>query len=201
MAQLFLDIFRRRGLKAVKQRVRANPALLREQERSFQMMTPLMWAIHCKKPVTALWLLKNQGRHNLEITDDRGRTALHWASSHGLLVVVEKLVAAGADPVALDEWDETPLIRASSHGRTNTVAFLLQLPAVKASINAIDHPWGCTALSYASSHGHQSVVQFLLNVGADPTLPAGPNSPLDRAASRGHVAIAALLCQAMTKAE
>lgn len=44
--------------------------------------------------------------------DEKGNTALHWASAMGDLTVVKELIARGASVVALSKHFETPLMRA-----------------------------------------------------------------------------------------
>jgi ankyrin repeat protein len=194
----------RGDLEAVKQLVRADAAVLEGYNRwgddaEFRL-TPLMYAITVKKPAIALWLIQHRGQHNLETADASSYTALHHASESGPLNVVQALVAAGANTVALDEDGATPLISATVGRRTDIVAFLLRLPPVKASINTIDrYKW--TALSIASSHGDEATVQRLLDAGADPTIPAGTDSPFNQAVSRGHDAVALLLRRAINEAK
>jgi ankyrin repeat protein len=209
------------NLEAVQERVLADAAVL-EQRRIGDRWTPLMAAIALKKPAIALWLIQHRGQHSLETADGGGWTALHYASTHGPLAVVQALVAAGANPAALTARGSTPSIYASSTGAnpaalgglgwtplmcasargfTDIVVCLLQLPAVKASIDHIHQDSQCTALSYASRFGHQPTVQLLLDAGADPTIPAGPRSPLRQALDYNHHAIAALLSHTINEAD
>ena len=69
----------------------------------------------------------------------------------------------------------SPLMRASTTRHPGIVAYILQLPAARATINTVDL-YAYTALSYASSNGYQPSVQLLLDAGADPTIPAGEQS-------------------------
>jgi ankyrin repeat protein len=186
-------------LESVQQYVLADAGVMEQRESStssFSRKTPLMHAIYLNWTAIAHWLLTNRGEHDLETTDDHGATAQHWAARYGRLKAMRALVAAGANPAALTTGGTTPLMEASVHGRTDIVALLLQLPPVKASIDAIAEDYQ-TALSWASSHGRQTVVQLLLDAGADPTIPAGRFSPLRLAVTHDHHAIAALLRRAI----
>jgi hypothetical protein len=136
------------------------------------------------------------------------------ASEFGPQRVVEALVAERANPVALTRNGYTPLMKASGSGHTDIVAFLLRLPPVRASIDAITrcrYGYKFTALSLASSMGHQPVVQLLLDAGADPTIPAGSiipggsipagsMTPLYLARHNKHHAVVALLHKAINEA-
>lgn len=84
---------------------------------------------------------------------------------------------------------------------THTLAFLLQLPAAKGSIDAIyiTESSQTTALSLACAHGHQACAQLLLAAGADPTIPAGHYSPLNRAIAEEHQDFATLLRRAFAE--
>jgi ankyrin repeat protein len=196
---IFIDILHG-DPEEVQRRVLADPVVL--EERTFEGSTPLVYAIFWGKPAIALWLIQHRGQHNLETHSEDGGTALHYACAYGPLSVVQALVGAGANPAALDDDGETPLMWTADNDHPDIVAFLLQLPAAKAAINAIssdDYP--STALSLASLRGRLCIVQLLLDHGADPTIPAGPYSPLNRAINSGHTDIAALLRRAINDAD
>ena len=220
---IFNVIKKRRNNTMVKQYILLNPWVLDKRTYGVRM-TPLMYIISMKKPTLALWVIERRGQHDLNTQDNEGLAAMHYACQYGLLAVVQALVAAGADPAILGEGpcipsdDDmaqalvgdggdpraqsadgvTPLMYASANGHPDIVTYLLQLPAVKAGIDAmsLDNE---TALSLASLEGHTSTVQLLLGAGADPTIPAGDKSPLNLATRRGHVATAALLRRALAK--
>lgn len=111
---------------------------------------------------------------------------------------MQELGAAGADAAALTTWGGTPLFYASLNTRTDVIAFLIQVPAVQASVDTISQGSG-TALSCASCYGRQPIVQLLLDDGADPTLPPGPHAPIRIALSREHHDVAALLHHAIAE--
>lgn len=81
------------------------------------------------------------------------------------------------------------------------MAYLLKLPAARATIDAIDcfdfvfGDYGFTAISVAAGKGHSSIVQLLLDAGADPTAPDDFNysTPIERALNGGHSGIVTLL--------
>ena len=184
-------------LEEVQRRVRADAAVLDEREQLWGM-TPLMRAGWKCKPAIALWLIEHRGQHDLDSTDFYGATALHFACVKGQLSIVQALARAGANPAALLQCGATPLIWAVGCNRVDIVAFLLQQPAVKVTIDAVTDCFS-TALSIASGNGYLSIVQRLLDAGADPTIPAGPVSPLHRAMDHGYHDVAALLRTAMAE--
>jgi hypothetical protein len=185
------------NLAEVQQRVLADAAVL-EERGDWDRKTPLIYAVDHSQPAIALWLIRHRGQHDVDTTDIYGCTALHYSCIHGPLSIVQALVGAGANPAALNNGRWTPLMYAAPNYHRDIVAFLLRLPAVKASIDHINQHQR-TALSRASYWGYQSIVQRLLDAGADPTIPAGPNSPLTRAVSQGNYAIAALLRHAIAE--
>jgi ankyrin repeat protein len=80
--------------------------------------------------------------------------------------VVAHLLAAGADPNAVDFEGATPLMYAAEVG---TMELLRALLAAGADVNAQDAE-GRTALMYASDHCYTDSVRLLVETGADVTL-------------------------------
>jgi ankyrin repeat protein len=76
------------------------------------------------------------------------------------------LLAAGADPNAVDFEGATPLMYAAEVG---TMELLRALLAAGADVNAQDAE-GRTALMYASDHCYTDSVRLLVETGADVTL-------------------------------
>ena len=185
---IFRDIDRD-NLEAVKQRVLVDASVL--EEKGLGMMTPLMYAVESGKPTIAHWIIEHRGLHDVN-TFGAGMSALQYGCRHGPLSIVQALVTAGASPVSADTHQTTPLTRASWNHQRNIVVYLLQLPAVQPTIDRINSE-NHTALSYASFRGRTSIVQLLLDAGADPTIPAGQDSPLNRAHNNGNNDTAALL--------
>jgi ankyrin repeat protein len=95
--------------------------------------------------------------------------ALVWASKSNRLVVLERLVKAGAR-VNADPYRGTPLIWAAVCNRTETVAWLLDHGADinrKATFGGLTHGQGITALHMAAQYGHMPVVRLLVERGAE----------------------------------
>jgi ankyrin repeat protein len=70
--------------------------------------TPLIWAAACNRLETAEWLIEHGAKVNRKATfgglkHGQGITALHMASQHGHLAMVQLLVRRGADPKLKDD--------------------------------------------------------------------------------------------------
>jgi hypothetical protein len=72
--------------------------------------TPLVLACKTGNTAIALALLqKSVGNAHLNLGDDHGMTALHWACFFRDEVLIEALIAAGADPSCKNEKNQTAL--------------------------------------------------------------------------------------------
>ena len=100
-----------------------------------------------------------------EILDE----ALVWACKSNRLLVLERLVRAGARLNA-DPYRGTPLIWAAVCNHPETVAWLLDHGAninQKGTFGGLTHGQGVTALHMAAQYGHLPVVKLLIERGAD----------------------------------
>lgn len=85
--------------------------------------TPLLDALHYKRPDAVPWLLEHGAR--IDATDGDGRTALHYAAMRGIRpAIVECLLEHGAKPNAKDARGRTPLDFARAKSRTKLIPLL-----------------------------------------------------------------------------
>ena len=117
-------------------------------------------AIELKNVDVANFLI-NEGV-DIEMRDEMGLTALHYAARAGLRSVVELLVKKGADVNVVTLQKYTPLHFAASRGHYEIVKFLLEHGA-SVDIRAKRG----TPLVGAIENGHLEVVKLLLDSGAD----------------------------------
>jgi len=101
------------------------------------------------------------------IQNNRGYTALIWASEYGNTDIVKLLLDSGADPNIQRNNGHTPLSIAAEEGYTDIVRELLKAGA---DPNIKDYFDGRTALMFASDYGSLEIVKLLLNSGADPNI-------------------------------
>ena len=106
--------------------------------------------------------------------------------------VVGALLAAGADPNAIDHEGRTPLFHAAGAGHA---AIICDLIAVGAKVDLKDQQRE-TPLREAAQSGHADCVRALLGAGATPR-----PSDLTAAAMGGHVETALILLDALTAGE
>eukprot|EP00051_Salpingoeca_urceolata_P013792 m.174482 g.174482 ORF g.174482 m.174482 type:complete len:224 (+) comp17899_c0_seq6:1027-1698(+) len=85
---------------------------------------------------------------NPSASDNRGRTALHFASAKGDLAMVRLLLSRHANPNVVDANGNTPLHLAACTNHTEVITALLQAGT---NIHAKDGS-GRTPLEYAQSH-------------------------------------------------
>jgi uncharacterized protein len=121
----------------------------------------LIAAIKKKDAVRAAQLIKDGADANAR--DDKGKTALMWASDRGYLDVVASLIEKGADVNASSRDGGTALIEATYRGFESIVQLLLQKGAdVNAVNNRKDGP-----LRTAAMRGHTTIVKLLIEEGAE----------------------------------
>ncbi|CAH2043601.1 unnamed protein product, partial [Iphiclides podalirius] len=102
----------------------------------------------------------------VDITDEHGLTALHWAASYGQLNSCQDLVWSGADVNMRGPEGETALHLAAAGGHHEVVKFLLN----EGADADIQDDSGSTALMYAAAADFPYTCNELLIRGADLTL-------------------------------
>jgi ankyrin repeat protein len=119
-----------------------------------------------------------------------GSAALHWASYHDNLEIVELLLSAGANVDVTTDLGVTPLWLAAENGNTELVEKLL---AAGANANVALRS-GETVLMTATAAGNAEVISLLLAAGAEPnhTVVRGQTA-LMWAAGRGYGDVVASL--------
>jgi ankyrin repeat protein len=93
----------------------------------------------------------------VDLKDDRGRAALHYASGLGHLEVADLLIAHGADVNIQEHWGETPLHWAALEGHLDIVKLLLG----KSADASLADSKGETPGVWARHQGHHKVVSLL----------------------------------------
>ena len=142
----------RRGLQARLAKDRGEAPLARPEERDERIQEAVA-AVTSAGEGAAAW------------TTDDGEPLLAVAAGHGLIAIVESLLAVGTDPGAAAAHSlVTPLIRAAEGGHPAIVRLLLTRGA---DPNAQDAE-GRTALAAAAAHGDPALVRLLIDAGADP---------------------------------
>ncbi|XP_070590356.1 ankyrin repeat domain-containing protein 63 [Erythrolamprus reginae] len=137
--------------------------------RSDRGRSPLMYAVLLKDPAWRLAFARLLLEHHaaVNLTDDAGRSALSLACERGYLEVTKLLVQFGADPDTVDARGWSPLMYASSEGRTAVVEWLLRAfrRFGQLRLERADRA-GHTALQLAASAGHHQCVRALRSAGA-----------------------------------
>ncbi|KAJ8672921.1 hypothetical protein QAD02_004182 [Eretmocerus hayati] len=156
----------------------------------FDGCTPLLFVVASGRPIFKRLLfleiaqqLINAGA-NVNITDNQGKTILHWAAFLGETKLVRKLLLAGALVDLLDNNRDTPL-KLTCYGCYDEIGKELlfldvaqQLINAGANVNIVDK-YGTTILHRAAYLGKPKLVRKLLSAGAlvDP-LDNSSNTPL-----------------------
>lgn len=103
---------------------------------------------------------------DVNATDAKGRTLLHFASATGLEDAVCELLRCGADVNARQQRGNTPLTYATMNSHRAVVRLLL---AARANANLADDK-GLTPLMWAARRGSTTMVKLLLEGGAQTAL-------------------------------
>ena len=127
---------------------------------------------------------------DVNVKDEKGRTALMFASWYSHKEVVKQLLEKGADVDAEDIYGKTALMYASEKGHKEIVELLKSYEAIRdiaekllnacvigdlekvkqllekgADVNAREYEYGWTALMLAALNGHKEVVELLIEKG------------------------------------
>ncbi|MFT5823762.1 MAG: ankyrin repeat protein [Crocinitomix sp.] len=99
---------------------------------------------------------------NVNLTDNNGMTALHFAIKNGNKKMTNKLIAAGANVNTVNNAGDTPFILAASSNNSEVIA---KLVAANADLNVVNSD-GDTPLILAAKNGDWKTVKFLAQQGA-----------------------------------
>jgi ankyrin repeat protein len=122
---------------------------------------PLVDAVRARDSATARKLLRESREAVKQIAVD-GTTALHWAVYNDDADLVDRLVAAGADVNAANDYGATPLSQAAVVGNVRVIKRLLGAGADVESANAD----GQTALMVLARSSNVEAARLLLKRGA-----------------------------------
>jgi len=152
----------------------------------------LVEAAKTRNSAAALLLLQKRVDPNIGGPD--GTTALHWAVRYNDVMLVERLLEAGANAGAANRYGVTPIALACESG---SAAVVEQLLNAGVSPDATG-PFGETALHTCAHSGNVEVAKVLLARGAK--VDAGDNwrgqTPLMWAAAQGHADMVRVLAEA-----
>jgi len=125
--------------------------------------TALHWAVQANDLELADLLIR-AGAH-ATVANRAGATPLLLAAVNGNAAILERLIAAGADPNAvLTKSADTALMMASRTGKIDAVRVLLDRGA---QLNTKESWGGTTALMWAISERHADVTRLLIERGAE----------------------------------
>lgn len=124
-------------------------------------MTPLMWSAFMGTDKSAKALIAAGA--DLNIQNNEGDTALHYAVNWIHPEVCKLLINAGANVNIQNKQGETPLHCAAKKGFYDVVEIVL---SARPDLEARDKS-GFTPLHWAASYGYLDVIEQLLDAGAD----------------------------------
>jgi ankyrin repeat protein len=135
-------------------------------------------------------LLKTNAK--IESKDNNGQTPLLRAAEKGHEAVVKVLLEAKANVELKDNNGQTPLLRAAANRNEAVVKVLLE---AKADVESKDK-WNRTPLWWATTIGDGGIVKLLLE-----SKDNNGQTPLSRAAEKGHEAAVKVLLEAKANIE
>jgi ankyrin repeat protein len=158
---------------------------------------PLVTAARANDAATLESLLGATPRPDINQRSSDGTTALHWAVYHNDVALIDRLLAAGADAKAQNDYSATPMSEAAVVGnvqvlkkllaagadvesanadgqtalmviaRTSNVDAARLLLSRGAKVNAVEQWRGQTALMWAAAEAQPAMVKLLIERGAD----------------------------------
>ena len=135
---------------------------------NFKERTPLMEATYRGQLNSVTRLLKIETvKKSVNAQDIKGNTAFLFATKKGHDNIMDLFLEAGADSTLSNFKERTPLMEAAYRGQLNSVTKLLEIKAVRDSINLEDKE-GSTALLLANQEGYKQVASLLKEAGATP---------------------------------
>ena len=130
---------------------------------------------------------------DVNLSEDTGWTALHWAVHNKHKDVVELLISSGASVNVRSRDSRTPLHIAAEFGPRDIAELLI---AAGADIEAVDSAHRATPLHWAAYVGQKAVAELLIAKGANiEAVNIYGDTPLDNAVMNRHEDIAELLRQ------
>uniref|UniRef100_A0A915JQD6 asparaginase n=1 Tax=Romanomermis culicivorax TaxID=13658 RepID=A0A915JQD6_ROMCU len=157
---------------------------------------PLICHAASQGDVISLKQLRDQGAV-LHHRNFEKRTALHIASAHGRIEVVQYLLSEGVSVHARDDNDATPLTEAVESCHLEIIK-LLRKAGAHLKMNPV--VLGTELCKYAATNGLQEVCQFLLQNGALPSMQDSFRcTPISNARKNDHHNIIALIEFCTTK--
>ena len=142
--------------------------------------------------------------NSVNMADDEGATALHFAAETGNNAIIDILIDAGANLWQMDSYNYNSFQRAVFSGEESASKKLLKKMFDVSENVSLEGPLGFTLLHQAAALGYEEGVTWLLRVGGAngyAETDTVSDTPLHRAASGGHVKVIKILleCVDITK--